>query len=305
VHKESITAVPNSVQGRSNVEIEIYGMEGIPTKDQEEHAKKMRDQAGPKSKRQKTDDSDDSDDSDDDNTQLTMPGNMHFPGMGMPGMPPMGMPGMMGPMGAMMGPGPMGPMGGPMGMPGPNMRWPMPNQPMMGPGPMSMMGGPGPMGPYPPVGPGGPMGGMPMGPGPNMPPGNVGPRPPGMQFNSGGNQSPNAGGNPAPQQDEPPPSGDSGPDQPVQPSLPKPLFPAASNIPQNKVGQDKAPGAGESKTSSSGPKSISANSRLMHPDEEDLSLEEIRSRMNRFKEPVQKRMPPPMPSTYQSRGTVY
>lgn len=37
VHKEKIDKVPNSVPGRNNIEIEIYGMEGIPEEDAKEH----------------------------------------------------------------------------------------------------------------------------------------------------------------------------------------------------------------------------------------------------------------------------
>ncbi len=37
VHKETIDKVPNSVPGRGNIEIEIYGMEGIPPEDAREH----------------------------------------------------------------------------------------------------------------------------------------------------------------------------------------------------------------------------------------------------------------------------
>lgn len=37
VHKETIDKVPNSLPNRSNIEIEIYGMEGIPSEDLKEH----------------------------------------------------------------------------------------------------------------------------------------------------------------------------------------------------------------------------------------------------------------------------
>ncbi|XP_058803306.1 BUB3-interacting and GLEBS motif-containing protein ZNF207 [Phymastichus coffea] len=37
VHKETIDKVPNSLPNRSNIEIEIYGMEGIPPDDLKEH----------------------------------------------------------------------------------------------------------------------------------------------------------------------------------------------------------------------------------------------------------------------------
>lgn len=37
VHKETIDKVPNALSHRSNIEIEIYGMEGIPEEDMKEH----------------------------------------------------------------------------------------------------------------------------------------------------------------------------------------------------------------------------------------------------------------------------
>jgi hypothetical protein len=37
VHKETIDKVPNSVPNRGSIEIEIYGMEGIPPEDAREH----------------------------------------------------------------------------------------------------------------------------------------------------------------------------------------------------------------------------------------------------------------------------
>lgn len=39
VHKEQIDKVPNSLPNRSNIEIEIYGMEGIPQEDLKNHEK--------------------------------------------------------------------------------------------------------------------------------------------------------------------------------------------------------------------------------------------------------------------------
>ncbi|XP_058064724.1 BUB3-interacting and GLEBS motif-containing protein ZNF207-like [Anopheles bellator] len=39
VHNESIDKVPNSLPNRSNIVIEIYGMEGIPSEDIREHEK--------------------------------------------------------------------------------------------------------------------------------------------------------------------------------------------------------------------------------------------------------------------------
>jgi hypothetical protein len=37
VHKDTIDKVPNSLPNRGNIEIEIYGMEGIPPEDIKEH----------------------------------------------------------------------------------------------------------------------------------------------------------------------------------------------------------------------------------------------------------------------------
>ncbi|CRK93359.1 CLUMA_CG006900, isoform A [Clunio marinus] len=39
VHKEAVDKVPNSLPNRSNIEIEIYGMEGIPAQDLKDHEK--------------------------------------------------------------------------------------------------------------------------------------------------------------------------------------------------------------------------------------------------------------------------
>ncbi|XP_064084437.1 BUB3-interacting and GLEBS motif-containing protein ZNF207-like isoform X12 [Macrobrachium nipponense] len=132
VHKETIDKVPNALPNRNNIEIEIYGMEGIPEEDLKDHERQRAGRVGGGNKRQ--------DDEDDEDSQSSLPGQSNPPP---PTMPPQGPPG---PMGPMMGPtGPMMPMMGPMG--------PMGHMPpfMGGPG---MMGPMGPMGPLPP--PGGP-----------------------------------------------------------------------------------------------------------------------------------------------------
>lgn len=49
VHKESIDKVPNALPNRSNIEIEIYGMEGIPAEDIKEHERQKGGQGGAKS----------------------------------------------------------------------------------------------------------------------------------------------------------------------------------------------------------------------------------------------------------------
>lgn len=37
VHKETVSHVPNAVAGRDNIEVEIFGMEGIPEADRIAH----------------------------------------------------------------------------------------------------------------------------------------------------------------------------------------------------------------------------------------------------------------------------
>ena len=37
MHKETLDRVPNSLPARGNIEIEIYGMEGIPEADLRDH----------------------------------------------------------------------------------------------------------------------------------------------------------------------------------------------------------------------------------------------------------------------------
>ena len=43
VHKETIDAVPNAIPGRTDIELEIYGMEGIPEKDMDERRRRRSD----------------------------------------------------------------------------------------------------------------------------------------------------------------------------------------------------------------------------------------------------------------------
>ncbi|XP_045119543.1 BUB3-interacting and GLEBS motif-containing protein ZNF207-like isoform X5 [Portunus trituberculatus] len=131
VHKETIDKVPNALPNRNNIEIEIYGMEGIPEEDLKEHERQRAGRMGNSSRRQEEEDDEDS--------QSSLPGQSNPPP---PAVPSQGPPG---PMGPMMGPnGPMMPMMGPMG--------PMGHMPpyMGGHG---MMAGPmGHLGPMPPPG---------------------------------------------------------------------------------------------------------------------------------------------------------
>lgn len=62
VHKETIDKVPNSIPNRSNIEIEIFGMDGIPPEDLKEHerqksgnTKSESDDDEPSNKRTKND----------------------------------------------------------------------------------------------------------------------------------------------------------------------------------------------------------------------------------------------------------
>ncbi|XP_029013562.1 BUB3-interacting and GLEBS motif-containing protein ZNF207-like [Betta splendens] len=146
VHKETIDGVPNALPGRTDIELEIYGMEGIPEKDMDERRRVLEQKnQDTQKKKQNQDDSDEYDDDDDEpGTSFQQPvaahpqpGYIHHlaqPGLpsgsgvaGMPpgcysgipsmmagvpsmipGMPPVmpGLPPGMIPMGAMMPPGP-------------------------------------------------------------------------------------------------------------------------------------------------------------------------------------------------------
>ena len=60
VHKQTIDKVPNALPNRSNIEIEIYGMEGIPDQDLKDHERQKGagaddDDDGPLAKLVKTD----------------------------------------------------------------------------------------------------------------------------------------------------------------------------------------------------------------------------------------------------------
>ncbi|XP_068606852.1 BUB3-interacting and GLEBS motif-containing protein ZNF207b isoform X1 [Brachionichthys hirsutus] len=173
VHKETIDSVPNAIPGRTDIELEIYGMEGIPEKDMQERRRTLE-QKSQESQKKKSNNQDDSDEDDDDDdeagpsvqqvsavqpqagyaapmAQLGMPHVAGAPGMhpgyqGMPpimpgvphmmhGMPPAmhGMPPGMMPMGGMMPPMMQGMPGLPPGMP-PHMA-PRPGMPHMAPAP--------------------------------------------------------------------------------------------------------------------------------------------------------------------------
>ncbi|KAM8947422.1 BUB3-interacting and GLEBS motif-containing protein ZNF207 isoform 2-T2 [Pelodytes ibericus] len=64
VHKETIDAVPNAIPGRTDIELEIYGMEGIPEKDMEERRRLLEQKTQDNQKKKNQDDSDYDDDDD-------------------------------------------------------------------------------------------------------------------------------------------------------------------------------------------------------------------------------------------------
>ncbi|RUS74400.1 hypothetical protein EGW08_017835 [Elysia chlorotica] len=250
VHKEKIDKVPNSLPGRNNTEIEIYGMEGIPEEDVKAHEKN-------KNKKAEIADGADSDEESSNPPTSTMNQAPMMNTMGA-----MAQPGMS------YGPPPMGPpMGGP-----PNMMGGMPNH-MMGGGQMPgpMMGHMGGMGGMNPMGMGGNMVG-PMNPQmrPGMPPMggpmNQMPRPPMM--------GPNRPLFPAAAQSA----------ASSTMSSSGPTFPAAASVMSNTA----TVGSGSSSATITGaatikkPESTSGlTSKLIHPDE-DISLEEIRANMPKY-----------------------
>ncbi|XP_034043714.1 BUB3-interacting and GLEBS motif-containing protein ZNF207b isoform X2 [Thalassophryne amazonica] len=110
VHKETIDSVPNAIPGRLDIELEIYGMEGIPEKDMQERRRTLE-QKSQESQKKRGGNQDDSDEDDDDDepgpsipqgasvqpqtgyaTPITQPGMI--PVVSAPGMPPGGYQGM-------------------------------------------------------------------------------------------------------------------------------------------------------------------------------------------------------------------
>ncbi|XP_061589080.1 BUB3-interacting and GLEBS motif-containing protein ZNF207b [Cololabis saira] len=292
VHKETIDSVPNAIPGRTDIELEIYGMEGIPEKDMQERRRTLEQKSQESQKRKNNQDDSDDDDDDDDEAGPSAPqavavqpqvgyaAAMAQPGMvaGAHGMSPAGYQGM------------------PPMMPGvPPMMHGMPHAMHGMPPAMMQMGGM-----MPPMMPG--MPGIP----PGMPP-HMAPRP-GMPH-----MAPAQTAGPIP----------SRPAAPVaQPPVTKPLFPSAAQAQQSGSGAAasnalSAAGSADppkatfpaytqpsvsspSSSSSSNPSSstvakpsatvtskpatlttTSATSKLIHPDE-DISLEEMKATLPRY-----------------------
>ncbi|KAJ8357609.1 hypothetical protein SKAU_G00204030 [Synaphobranchus kaupii] len=300
VHKETIDGVPNAIPGRTDIELEIYGMEGIPEKDMEERRRvlEQKTQAESQKRKQNQDDSDEFEEDEEPGPSFQPPATQpqtYIPPMTQPGMPPVhGAPGM--------------PHGNYTGMP-----------PMM-PGVPPMMPG------MPPVMPGMPPGMMAMGgmmpPGPGMPPMMPG-MPPGMPppvgHRPGMPHMPHVPPVTAPGMLNRPAIPTATPPAP-QPTISKPLFPSAGQAQQaavsGPVGTDfkplatpssasdppkptfpaysqssAAPASTSSGTVSKPPAAVaskpasltnlSATSKLIHPDE-DISLEERRAQLPRY-----------------------
>nr|KAF6301249.1 zinc finger protein 207 [Pipistrellus kuhlii]KAF6417686.1 zinc finger protein 207 [Molossus molossus] len=100
VHKETIDAVPNAIPGRTDIELEIYGMEGIPEKDMDERRRLLEQKTQESQKKKQQDDSDEYDDDDSAAStsfqpQPVQPQQGYIPPMAQPGLPPVpGAPGM-------------------------------------------------------------------------------------------------------------------------------------------------------------------------------------------------------------------
>uniref|UniRef100_A0A1B6C7Q2 BED-type domain-containing protein n=1 Tax=Clastoptera arizonana TaxID=38151 RepID=A0A1B6C7Q2_9HEMI len=262
VHKEAIDKVPNSLSTRSNIEIEIYGMEGIPPEDLKEHERQKQGKHGGRPQSPSSGE-------DEPPTKKNKP-------EGLLGTAPPGMPGGMMPQGMM--PPHMGQFGPPMGH--------------------HMMGPMGPMGP-PFMGPGMPMmgpGGPPMGPGgPGLPP------PPNSQQNKP--LFPSAAAMQATTSSASSPVGTDFKPTISQASIGpvKPTFPAYSN---NSSSTTVSTSTSTSTSSSDTQKvplinTVGASSKIIHP-QEDISLEEIRSRLPKYAPPkpvIASPVPASSPST--------
>ncbi|KAF6721529.1 BUB3-interacting and GLEBS motif-containing protein ZNF207 [Oryzias melastigma] len=74
VHKETIDGVPNAIPGRTDIELEIYGMEGIPEKDMEDRRRVLEQKNQETQKRKlNPDDSDEDDDDDEPGSSFQQP----------------------------------------------------------------------------------------------------------------------------------------------------------------------------------------------------------------------------------------
>uniref|UniRef100_A0A9J7ZQ90 Zinc finger protein 207, a n=1 Tax=Cyprinus carpio carpio TaxID=630221 RepID=A0A9J7ZQ90_CYPCA len=99
VHKETIDGVPNAIPGRIDIELEIYGMEGIPEKDMEERRRVLEQKTQENQKKKQQDDSDEDDDDEEAGPSFQQPAaavqpQAAYAPMTQPGMTPVPAPGM-------------------------------------------------------------------------------------------------------------------------------------------------------------------------------------------------------------------
>ncbi|TUC02890.1 Rhomboid-related protein 3 [Bagarius yarrelli] len=92
VHKETIDGVPNAIPGRTDIELEIYGMEGIPDKDMQERRRLLEQKSQAESQKKKQNDDSDEEDDDDEagpspfqQPPVTQPQNAYVPPANYPG----------------------------------------------------------------------------------------------------------------------------------------------------------------------------------------------------------------------------
>jgi hypothetical protein len=288
VHKENIDKIPNALPNRNSVDVEVYGMEGIPEDDLRDH-ERSKVGGGPNPL-----------------TALPVVGAPLAPGMPpkMPtgpsvGQPPpphalMGMPGMSVP--PMMMPPPMMPPGHPPPFMVPGMMSRMPFPPHMPPPPHGLHLPPGSQLTAPPHGMQNLMPPLPPnashGHGPPQPPP---PLPPGSALPSGAGATAAAGAQP-----QPPPLPASMLSALNNHHSNKPLFPSALSTSSVAGDQSSAPNSNDANSSESmdpssssrsepndssqsGQRIVSApNCQIVHPDE-DISLEEHRARLAKYK----------------------
>ncbi|XP_050957217.1 BUB3-interacting and GLEBS motif-containing protein ZNF207a isoform X2 [Labeo rohita] len=314
VHKETIDGVPNAIPGRTDIELEIYGMEGIPEKDMEERRRVLEQKTQENQKKKQQDDSDEDDDDEEAGPSFQQPATTVQPQaayapMTQPGMAPVPAPGM--PHGSYSGMPPMMPGVPPMmpGMP--------PVMPGMPPGMMPMSGMMPPTHGMPPMMPGMPPGiPPPMGHHPGIPhmaqappatarpavpattvstpqpsvskplfpsAGQMGTRAPSTSSGSSSLDSLSASSKPLSQVQQAA-SGVAVSSTAPPSAAPKPTFPAytqsSATAPTNTSSTVAKPGT----PVTSKPATLtttSATSKLIHPDE-DISLEELRAQLPRY-----------------------
>lgn len=260
VHKETIDKVPNSLPNRSNIEIEIYGMEGIPPEDIKEHERQKQGkqmQGGRPGSPSSGEDEPAPKKTKPEGLLGNGPGPLPGPGGMMQGMmPPQGpmhhhSMAPMGQFGPPMGHHMMGPMGPPMG------------PPFMGHG-MSMMGPMGNMG-------GPPQMNVGMNPGNNQPQQNK------PLFPSTATSATTTASAPVGADFKPITSTVSTPIGPVKPTFP--AYSATSSL----SSQSSTPVT----SSSDIPQKVAlinttgASSKIIHP-QEDISLEEVRAKLPKY-----------------------